>query len=204
MNVTVEHVVIAVVALALIYTIVQHRNVNLIEPDWKDTFLHGVAYVVPGVNELNVMDVQQTMVCANKLNNIGPGTVTLRKKTDNTDNTDNTQNFLYLNNRDDIGGSSKEVHFYEDDKTCDKVYISSWYTPEQAEAACKNMCTDRHMCTLDNQNPDYYPLPGGFVSDRDDDDFRKFKKTTSKYASTIKQIMPSNAYRCNQSNIGII
>ena len=39
MNVTVEHIVIAVVALALIYTIVQHRNVNLIEPNLGDTLL---------------------------------------------------------------------------------------------------------------------------------------------------------------------
>ena len=139
MNVTVEHVVIAVVALALIYTIIQHRN--LLEADDSNCPAVRTLFPLPDMDERRIYSGYANIV----------STKGYPQQTDTVHGTI------------DAGETTNTVKYsLTGDGKCENVYINSaTYNYDQAKLACETLCQehdfdDNRMCTIKEYDSDEY------------------------------------------------
>lgn len=216
MKLTVEHIVIAVVALALIYTIVQHRNVNLIEPDMdRDRMLNIVAsWIAPdrGLTQgthHNINLAQQYIHNENTLKNTCSNKNRIIYDED-TKHYSGETNFTYNKQSMTIPYRSTATNTSED---CNNIFISSEatvdglkMTPDLAKATCESICVRPSKsigshCTLESETPGnyaagfgYFKGDGSWVNDR----FIKTKSNPDPVHDRASDPYPKKikAYRC--------
>ena len=157
MNVTVEHVIIAVVALALLYTIVQHRNLltdlsGIPDRDHSDLKAVKEKHLFGG-KDCNKQNKK-------KINNEPMGTLSL----DINNVPDNILISYYL--------PDNKLYYKKKGNRCNDIIINATaYTQDHAKKVCDQYCEDGGLlssdspCTLDND----------IVSGYDDDIPQKLK-----------------------------
>jgi hypothetical protein len=201
MNVTVEHIVIAVVALTLIYTIVQHGNVNLIEPNIGETLLKGVSFFAPVADlvpaAVNIIEKPPNRLICNNMNRI-------QKQTNHSDERKTT--FKFNDESKTIPYRSTYIPL-ESDEECSQIFIdpnANNMTPELANATCESICIKGGTkCTLESKTPGtygagfgYFKKDGSWIVDR-------FNKSNPDYVHEgARDPYPKKiqAYRCKNTN----
>ena len=184
MNVTVEHIVIAVVALALIYYVIQHRNLltdlsripDRGHPELKavkdkhDVLDKTINFVTGWMapDRGLTKDTRQNM---NQAHQYSSGNKTCRNmnriQEKYSDETKTTFNF---------NGQSKTVPYRSTfimDEDCSNIFIdpnANNMTPELAKAACESICvrpstSTASQCTLESETPGTYGAGSGYFNE---------------------------------------